>query len=617
MCSLRPSLWFWALVLSACSGDDDPKPPTTTPDPPEATATTGATGDTGTTTTTDVCDIATWDVAAEPVLRTWCTPCHASTIEGEARRGAPIGMDFDTWELASSFAALIRGAAVPDDARMPPEGIASAEDRMWLAHWVDCGAPGANDDAEPCDTLLTAAAGTTDPCATGHNHVAGDLVADATADLSCLCAVDGSLSTPGRAVVDAPVLERVGGSLDVSSAQLTTLSAPHLESIGGSLLLEGHVGLATLELHDLVDVGGDLRLTSGYAGTRVELEQLSDVGGDLIVQGLPVLEQLWLPRVEHVAGSYIVADNPALFDLPFYFELESVGGDLAVRNNPQLTEVVLATQLLTLGGTLEVGGNQLAQLATTYDLTSVTGDIYIHDEPYLTALEGLTTTTTVGGSIRLENLPALALVGILPVLETVGGIVVHGVGELTEPAPTLLQTVAGDVRVTDSPSLPGLPFVAGIVSIDGDLELSALPAVDRLPELAALRAVGGDITISGTGLPRADLPDLRVSGAMLLEDNPDMQGLFAGRYDGPEGDLIVRRMPQFAIFVVDNPFYVIGDLVLDDLDALSDLTPLHALRRVAGDVVIQDNALLTPTAIQDLVDAIDTIDGSVLTSDNG
>ncbi len=611
MPSLRHALALCGLLLAACRGDDDPKRPAT-PDPPEATATTGDTG-----TTTDVCDVATWDVAAEPVLRTWCTPCHASTIEGEARRGAPVGMDFDTWELASSFAALIRGAAVPDDARMPPEGMASAEDRMWLAHWVDCGAPGANDDDEPCDTLLTAASSSTDPCATGHNHVAGDLVADVTADLSCLCAVDGSLSTPGRSIVDAPVLERVGGGLDMSGGQLARLSAPHLKSIGGSLLLEGHTGLATLELPDLVEVGGDLRLTSGYAGTRVELEQLSNVGGDLTVQGLPTVEQLWLPRVEHVGGSYVVADNPALFDLPFFFELESVGGDLAVRNNPQLTEVVLATQLLSLGGTLEVGGNQLAQLATTYDLTSVAGDVYIHDEPYLTALEGLTTTTSVGGSIRLENLPALTRIGILSSLETVGGITLREIGELNQPVPTLVETVAGDVHITDCPTMPGLPFLAGVVSIEGDLELTDLPAVVRLPELSALRAVGGDITISGTGVVRAELSDLRVSGAMLLEDNAHMQRLVAGRYDGPQGDFVARRMPQFEVFIVDNPFFVIGDLVLDDLDALVDLTPLHALRRVAGDVVIQDNASLTPAAIQDLVDAIDTIDGTVITTGNG
>src|SRR5204863_7512242 len=32
---------------------------------------------------------ATWAGYAEPVLRTWCTPCHSSTVVGEDRQGAP------------------------------------------------------------------------------------------------------------------------------------------------------------------------------------------------------------------------------------------------------------------------------------------------------------------------------------------------------------------------------------------------------------------------------------------------------------------------------------------------------------------------------------------------
>lgn len=51
-----------------------------------------------------VCEVATCEVAAEPVLRTWCTPCHSSSLTGADRSGAPEGLDFDTWERASLLA---------------------------------------------------------------------------------------------------------------------------------------------------------------------------------------------------------------------------------------------------------------------------------------------------------------------------------------------------------------------------------------------------------------------------------------------------------------------------------------------------------------------------------
>ena len=43
------------------------------------------------------CDVS-WEGFTEPLIKTWCEPCHSSTVPEDERRGAPLGVDFDTWE---------------------------------------------------------------------------------------------------------------------------------------------------------------------------------------------------------------------------------------------------------------------------------------------------------------------------------------------------------------------------------------------------------------------------------------------------------------------------------------------------------------------------------------
>ena len=42
----------------------------------------------------------TWDTFAKGFLQTQCTQCHSALYEGDNRRGAPDGVDFDTYEGA-------------------------------------------------------------------------------------------------------------------------------------------------------------------------------------------------------------------------------------------------------------------------------------------------------------------------------------------------------------------------------------------------------------------------------------------------------------------------------------------------------------------------------------
>ena len=76
-----------------------------------------------------------------PFLRSWCTGCHSEGLTGEARAGAPVGVNFDTY--ASTLARLdgIKQRAAIDMPTMPPRGAPGKEERALLSEWLSCGAP--------------------------------------------------------------------------------------------------------------------------------------------------------------------------------------------------------------------------------------------------------------------------------------------------------------------------------------------------------------------------------------------------------------------------------------------------------------------------------------------
>ena len=65
-------------------------------------------------------DCATWEEGGAPVALTYCAPCHATGQVGEARKGAPEGVD-----LESAEGVLAWQEAVETQLRagsMPPGG---------------------------------------------------------------------------------------------------------------------------------------------------------------------------------------------------------------------------------------------------------------------------------------------------------------------------------------------------------------------------------------------------------------------------------------------------------------------------------------------------------------
>lgn len=112
-------LLFGALCLSACGV------PTGSSCPPDSTL--------------------TYENFGEPFMSKYCTRCHASTLTGSARQGAPDGRDYDS--LAGVQADV---EEIDEEAAGGPKGIntgmpkgapsPSEEERRKLGEWLACGA---------------------------------------------------------------------------------------------------------------------------------------------------------------------------------------------------------------------------------------------------------------------------------------------------------------------------------------------------------------------------------------------------------------------------------------------------------------------------------------------
>lgn len=129
----------WAALLgcvftmAACGGDDGGSE--------EAETTSGATCAEGST--------LTYETFGRAFMGAYCTSCHASSVGGANRQGAPSDHNFDTLDaIRETGAGHIDDAAAagPEktNASMPPSthaAIPSDLERRRLGEWLACGMP--------------------------------------------------------------------------------------------------------------------------------------------------------------------------------------------------------------------------------------------------------------------------------------------------------------------------------------------------------------------------------------------------------------------------------------------------------------------------------------------
>ena len=425
---------------------------------------------------------ATWDTVGEPLMLTWCTPCHSEHLPAERRQGAPVGIDFDTYELSLPWAERIR-VRVVDTVDMPPSGGMPEHQIAQVQEWVQCGAVGTvtTPPVDPCagaSPLAGDQAASAVDCTGGPVTIGGSLLLDADADLSCVCAIDGAVEAAGAVRAELPLLQRIGGDLHLADPTLQHFAAPQATEAGHLVFLGA--ALTTVELPEL-QAARSFQLEGVPALTQLMLDELYAVEGDVTITGAPAAVQVGLPRLQEVGGAYTVRGLPALERLVGTDSLHTVGGDITLEDLPRLADLSGFSELTTLEGSVVLRRTGSPTLHGFHRLTQVSGDIIVHGNTSLRTARAFADLQHVGGSFRYEGNTAFAQWDGLRFLSTVGG----------------------DFVIRDHPALLALPAMAELGDIGGDVVLTGNDTLDpaEVQALVDQLTVGGSVTLGDdTGL---------------------------------------------------------------------------------------------------------------------
>jgi hypothetical protein len=536
-----------------------------------------------------------YDNFAEPLVSTWCLPCHSSTLPEALRQGAPVGMNFDSYDGIVQWSdRMLDRMSIRAD--MPPKAGPSPDERALFAEWIACGLPAPPEPGPPgvCAELtwIEGDAGT-DVCANG-NAVRGDLTIDAETDLAGLCAVDGDLRLTGTGARAAPALTAIGGDLVAEGTGVTAIDLPALTAVAGAVRVTGNAGLTTLSVPSLAsaaevaiadnaltaldvsgvaDVVGDLRITDDDALTTVDFARLQTVGGTLEVSRLGALTTVWNPdTILTIGGDLRIEDDPVLgalgafasvtsvggsvvlraTDLPSlggFLDLTTVGGDVEVADNPSLDHIVAFQALASVGGALDLHGNgQLTEMLGLAELETIGGNLLLAANPHLVVVNGYEVLTAIGGNLNVSAMDDLAAITGFDALTAVGGIVVE-----------------------DNPSMQRLQTVEGVDTC-GELTLRALPALLAFPDLDSLQSVVS-LEVDAVGAPNLDgLGALRnVDTYVRVENNQDLTSILGmSGVVSIGGALTIRDNP---LLPTDQATAVAADIVIGGPTDISGNAP--------------------------------------------
>jgi hypothetical protein len=96
----------------------------------------------------------TYENFGQPFMESYCTRCHATTLRGSARQGAPSFHDFDTLfgikvvfdHIDETTAA---GPAATNTSMPPDKPAPTLDERKQLGEWIACGMPDVTSTDDP------------------------------------------------------------------------------------------------------------------------------------------------------------------------------------------------------------------------------------------------------------------------------------------------------------------------------------------------------------------------------------------------------------------------------------------------------------------------------------
>ncbi|MCU0370238.1 MAG: T9SS type A sorting domain-containing protein [Bacteroidales bacterium] len=217
--------------------------------------------------------------------------------------------------------------------------------------------------------------------------------------------------------------------------------------------------------------------------------------------------------------------------------------------------------------------NDIDEFQADYpDCTDLQGDVIISGIDILN-LNGLSTIQSIGGNLNItEN----------NVLSNLNGL-------------DSISFIGGDLQVSDNDSLPdmsgmgGLSFVGGNIFIGYNYSLSSIAGFDNLTSVnEGLSIYTNSITsLSGPG-------NLQSVGYLNISDNPDLLSLdgLENLTDVGAGLTIRNNSSLISLDGIGNVSDLNGSMNIYSNEALVSLTEMEHLTRVAGDVLITENSSL-------------------------
>ncbi len=602
-----PSWLAVALLVASCNGEDKDAVAETDTDGPALA---------------DCADSAlTWTNFGEGFVTNWCTGCHSESVEEARRQGAPLDINFDTYEQVAQWSSRIDARVGADSAPMPPaDGIPTYEEDD-LHEWMRCGLPGGTTPVvDVCDQPRAAFAGDVvvtsagpDPafCDT-YNAIDGSLTVEggsATALSACLCDVTGDVTFSASAVdtTELAKLRAIGGDLDVSgTSALQAVRLPALVSVGGTVTVDGNTALVDLYVDELETVGGPISVTDNPALEGIGLGKVTAIpAGDLTVTGNDAALYLEVYRLATVDGDILVADNAEMFNLVGTDGLATVGGDVRISDLPALTQLSNFEYIEDVGGDIELTGLGLAgtpfQLLGWATITAHTGSIRIVGNPGIDEIKAFPNLVDLGGELIVADN------GVLEEMDD-GFLALEIVGSEEDPAVSSV-VIARNAKLTTYSGLYGLEIVGGLV-IEGN------PSLTSAAGFGALRTIFGDLRIVDnddvTGLLGYLALDV-IGGELVVAGNKDLVAVDG--FDGVTslGGLVIDDQPELTLVSLEGLTTITGDLRVLGNSSLITAPALPALLTVNGTVEVDGNALLTDLSPWY---GIDAIGGDLRVTDN-
>jgi len=456
-----------------------------------------------------------------------------------------------------------------------------------------------NHDGQLEDDEVESTTYTCDPAAVFRGDFTAAMWNDPAALAALLGAdvITGNLEIAGPDAVALPRLTVVGGTLSAAS-QLegsTMLELPALELVVGALDL-AHEGLSgAIALPRLLRVGGSVRITQAEVtalsapaltqvgslfieASRIEhlaLPALVDTGFSLVLQNNPSLIDLSLPRVRQLSALVVVHNDAltSLAGLDNVFDAASVTiADNAALAAPGLPVLSGITNLTISGpATTTIGFPRLVFART----------VRIHDVP---ALEQLTLPSLDSAQrIDVVSAPRLARLD-LPLLVTLAG---------QHLGPDRIIAIAVSGTAIDMLSLPALIRSSGQIAVNGNANLATID----LPQLQLLDRIVID---SAPRLTTISAPALITATALDLQSSP-IATLALGKLTSIIADLRISGTALTAVDGLGALQTIGGALTLSGDTQLASLAGFAKLSSVRGAVTIDSCPALSADEIAALI----------------